>query len=210
MLPSGAVSRISPSRGFSAANTTRNGAPFHGAIGEAKNASSAASSQAPGEPSASASIPEQRTKKNAPAISDTADLQRFPVIVSHLLRRLEPGSALESLVAHVLARRTGSTSPGHAVGATTNWRPGNNGTPCPLMRDCTIVAQTMAEIMAKNDLRDLDADPTAKSQRTGAEAHLNCSSTNHFLSFREQFLKPGACGGLPAGWGRLQWLEPPQ
>jgi len=74
MLPSGAVSRISPSRGFSAANTTRSGAPFHGAIGEAKNASSAASSHAPGEPSARGSIPEQRTKKNAPAISDTADL----------------------------------------------------------------------------------------------------------------------------------------
>src|SRR5882762_3533996 len=74
MLPSGAVSRISPSRGFSAANTTRNGAPFHGAIGEAKNASSAASSHVPGEPSARESIPEQRTKKNAPAISDTADL----------------------------------------------------------------------------------------------------------------------------------------
>src|SRR5215471_7182227 len=74
MLPSGAVSRISPSRGFSAANTTRNGAPFHGAIGEAENASSAASSQAPGDPSARESVPEQRTKKNAPAISDTADL----------------------------------------------------------------------------------------------------------------------------------------
>src|SRR5262249_54149460 len=73
MLPSGAVSRISPSRGFSAANTTGNGAPFHGAIGEAKNASSAASSQAPGERSARESSPEQRTKKNAPAISDTAD-----------------------------------------------------------------------------------------------------------------------------------------
>src|SRR5271166_5540745 len=111
MLPSGAVSRISPSRGFSAANTTRNGAPFHGAIGEAKNASSAASLQAPGEPSARECIPEQRTKTNAPAISDTADL-----------------------------------------GATTNWRPGNNCTPRPLMRDYTIIAQIMAEIMAKIDL----------------------------------------------------------
>src|SRR5215470_2895864 len=137
MLPSGAVSRISPSRGFSAANTTRNGAPFHGAIGEAKNASSAASSHVPGEPSARESIPEQRTRKNAPAISDTADL-----------------------------------------GATTNWRSGNNCAPCPLVPHQTIIAQTMAEIMAKIDLRDLDTDPTAKWQRAGAMAHLNCSSTN--------------------------------
>src|SRR5215468_4319236 len=92
MLPSGAVSRISPSRDFSAANTTRKGAPLHGAIGEAKNANSAASSQAPGEPWARESIPEQRTKKNAPAINDTP-----------------------------------------ALGATTNWRPGNNCAPCPLV-----------------------------------------------------------------------------
>src|ERR1700732_809368 len=92
MLPSGAVSRISPSRGFSAENTTRKGAPFHGAIGEGRNASSAASSQAPGEPSARESIPEQRTKKNAQAIRDTA-----------------------------------------ALGATTNWCPGNN---CALALSC--------------------------------------------------------------------------
>src|SRR5262249_3222422 len=148
MLPSGAVSRISPSRGFSAANTTRSGAPFHGAIGEAKNASSAASLQVPGEPSAHESIPEQRTKKNAPAISPTADLA-----------------------------------------ATTNWRSGNNCAPCPVVPRYTSIAQTTAEIMAKIDSRELDADPTAKSQRAGAMAHLNCSSTNHFLSLREQFLE---------------------
>jgi hypothetical protein len=44
-----------------------------------------------------------------------------------------------------------------------------------------------------------------------ALAHLNCSSTNHFLSLREQFLKwPGASGGWPAGGGKVQWLGPPQ
>src|ERR1700688_2139981 len=101
MLPSGAISQISPSRGLSAANTTRSGAPFHGAIGEGKNASSAASSQAPAEPSARESIPEQRTKKNAAAISDAADR-----------------------------------------GAATTWRPDSDCTPCPLMRDDTIIAQT--------------------------------------------------------------------
>jgi len=46
-LPSGAISDSSPSSGFSAANTTRSGAPFHGASGEDKTASSAASSQVP-------------------------------------------------------------------------------------------------------------------------------------------------------------------
>jgi hypothetical protein len=75
----------------------------------------------------------------------------------------------------------------------------------------TIIAQTMAEIMAEIDLRESDTDPTAKSQRAGAMAHLNCSSTNHFLSLREQFLeRPAACGGWPAGWGKLQCLGPPQ
>src|SRR5207244_3666090 len=33
-LPSGAIRENSPSTGFSAANTTRKGAPFHGATGE--------------------------------------------------------------------------------------------------------------------------------------------------------------------------------
>src|SRR6478736_6344522 len=42
-------------------------------------------------------------------------------------------------------------------------------------------------------------------------AHLNCSSTNHFLSLREQFLKwPGASGGWPVGVGKFQWPGPPQ
>jgi hypothetical protein len=125
MLPSGAISRISPSKGFSAANTTRNGAPLHGAIGEAKNASSAASSQAPGEPAARESVPEPRTKRNAPAISDTADLR-----------------------------------------AATNWRSGNKCAPCPLVPPHPVIAQTMAEIMAKIDLRDVDIDlkvPARKS-----------------------------------------------
>ena len=49
-LPSGAISESSPSSGFSAAKTTRKGAPFHGTIGEGRTASSAASSQVPGEP----------------------------------------------------------------------------------------------------------------------------------------------------------------
>src|SRR5262245_36415527 len=44
-LPSGAISESSPSSGFSAANTTRSGAPRHGVIGEDRTASSAASSQ---------------------------------------------------------------------------------------------------------------------------------------------------------------------
>ncbi len=166
MLPSGAVSRISPSRGFSAANTTRNGAPFHGAIGEAKNASSAASSHVPGEPSARESIPEQRTKKNAPAISDTADL-----------------------------------------GA--NWRSGNNCAPCPLAPPIQLSRKLWLKSWQNRFASD--TDQTAKSQRAGAMAHLNCSSTNHFLSLREQFLeRPGACGGWPAGWGKLQWLGPRQ
>ena len=47
-LPSGAISESSPSSGFSAAKTTRKGAPFHGAIGEGRTATSAASSQVPG------------------------------------------------------------------------------------------------------------------------------------------------------------------
>src|ERR1700678_465287 len=175
MLPSGAVSRISPSRGFSAANTTRKGAPFHGAIGEGRNASSAASSQAPGEPSACESIPEKRTKKNATATSDAAALE-----------------------------------------ATTSWRPGNNCAPCSLVTHYTFIAQTVAEITAKIDLRAWisihppSLRPPSRSTQ-GAVAHLNCSSTNHFLSLREQFVaRPGACGGAPADWGKPQWLRPPQ
>src|SRR5450830_109109 len=71
-LPSGAISESSPSSGFSAAKTTRKGTPFHGAIGEGRTASSAASSQAPDAPWAWASATEKRMPKSAPAISDDA------------------------------------------------------------------------------------------------------------------------------------------
>src|SRR6202040_4419985 len=71
-LPSGAISESSPSSGFSAARTTRKGAPFHGAIGEGKTASSAASSQLPDAPCACDSTAENRKTKNAPAISNNA------------------------------------------------------------------------------------------------------------------------------------------
>src|SRR5215211_7142420 len=71
-LPLGAISESSPSSGFSAAKMTRNGAPFHGAIGEGRTASSAASSQTPGRPWAGESATENRMAKNAPAISNDA------------------------------------------------------------------------------------------------------------------------------------------
>ncbi len=71
-LPSGAISESSPSSGFSAAKTTRKGAPCHGAIGEGRTASSAASSQLPDEPWARTSTPEKRKTKHAPAISNDA------------------------------------------------------------------------------------------------------------------------------------------
>src|SRR5271169_4162516 len=63
-LPSGAISESSASSGFSAAKTTRKGAPFHGAIGEGKTASSAAFSQVPGETSARASTTQKRKTKH--------------------------------------------------------------------------------------------------------------------------------------------------
>src|SRR6266852_4091753 len=72
MLPSGAIRESSPSSGFSAAKTTRNGAPFHGAIGDGKTASSAASSQVPDGASALASAAERRKTKDAPASSNNA------------------------------------------------------------------------------------------------------------------------------------------
>jgi hypothetical protein len=71
-LPSGAISDSSPSIGFSAEKRTRNGAPFHGAIGEGRIASSAASSQLAGDVCARASNAEKRTAKNAPVISNDA------------------------------------------------------------------------------------------------------------------------------------------
>ena len=71
-VPSGAISESSPSSGFSAAKTTRKGAPFHGAIGENKTASSAASSQLPAGAFACEPTAENRKTKNAPAISNHA------------------------------------------------------------------------------------------------------------------------------------------
>ena len=70
-LPSGAISESSPSSGFSAAKTTRKGAPFQGAIGEGRTASSAASSQLPG--AAARESPAERARtNNAPAVSNNA------------------------------------------------------------------------------------------------------------------------------------------
>src|ERR1700674_3549670 len=71
-LPSGAISKSSPSSGFSAAKTTRKGTPCHGAIGEGKTASSAASSQMPNGSLACESTTAKRKTKNAPAISNDA------------------------------------------------------------------------------------------------------------------------------------------
>src|SRR5262249_1105321 len=71
-LPLGAISDSSPSSGFSAANTTRNGAPFHGVIGEDTTASSAASSQPPAGAWACASTAEKSKTKHAPATSNDA------------------------------------------------------------------------------------------------------------------------------------------
>src|SRR4249919_3857663 len=72
-LPSGAISESSPSSGFSAVRITRKVAPFQGASGEGRTASSAASSQLPSAVSARASVAEKRKAKNPPAISDNAD-----------------------------------------------------------------------------------------------------------------------------------------
>src|SRR3990170_1344726 len=68
-FPSGAISESSPSRDSSAAKTTRKGAPFHGAIGEERTASRAASSQLPDGPLACAPTTET---KSAPAIRSNA------------------------------------------------------------------------------------------------------------------------------------------
>src|SRR5439155_24300016 len=68
MRPSGAISESSPSIGISAAKTMRKGAPFHGAIGEGRMASSATSLQMPGGTSARESVAESTTARNAPAI----------------------------------------------------------------------------------------------------------------------------------------------
>src|ERR1019366_4212909 len=67
-----AIGRDQRKLGFSATKTTRKAAPFHGAIGEDKAASSAASWQTPDAPWAWASATEKRKPKSAPAISDDA------------------------------------------------------------------------------------------------------------------------------------------
>jgi len=74
-LPLGAISENSPSSGFSAAKMTRNGAPFHGATGDGKTASSAASSHLAAGPWARASRLETRRVKDATAISHDADTE---------------------------------------------------------------------------------------------------------------------------------------
>src|SRR3984957_7046650 len=71
--PSGPIRESSPSSGFSAANTTRSGAPFHGAIGVDSTVTSAApSSQLPDGFWARESVAENSRTKNAPAIGSNA------------------------------------------------------------------------------------------------------------------------------------------
>src|SRR6516162_9216972 len=82
-LPSGAMSVNSPSSGFSATRRTRNGAPFHGAIGAANTATSLASSQLPEAGAARVSITERLT--TAPASSSDA-----AAAANRLNRSIEP------------------------------------------------------------------------------------------------------------------------
>jgi hypothetical protein len=70
-LPSGPVSESSPCSGFSVTSMKRNGAPFHGAQGEGRNAISPAASHSDAGPCANA-FPAARARRNAPAISDNA------------------------------------------------------------------------------------------------------------------------------------------
>ena len=70
-LPFGAISENSPSSGLSVANITRKGAPFQGAIGEVKTASSVASSQLSGTWACESSAAKTETK-GAPIISNKA------------------------------------------------------------------------------------------------------------------------------------------
>src|SRR5580693_2024662 len=70
-LPSGPIRESSPSSGFSAANTTRNGAPFHGAIGADKTVTAPSSQLAVGF-CARESVAEKARTKNAPAIGSNA------------------------------------------------------------------------------------------------------------------------------------------
>ena len=70
IVPSGARSESSPLTGISAAMSTRNGAPVHGATGEGRTATSA--SQPPDRRWARASTPEQSTMENVPVTSNAA------------------------------------------------------------------------------------------------------------------------------------------
>src|ERR1700730_16803466 len=114
-LPSGAISESSPSSGFSAARITRRGAPFHGASGDGRTASSAASSQLPSAASARASVAEKRKTKNPPAISDNADA----AVASWRAGNIEtpnPSPQLPS-IAKALAESWQTPRRGHATGA---------------------------------------------------------------------------------------------
>jgi hypothetical protein len=79
--------------------------------------------------------------------------------VNHLLRRLDPGSAVDSLVAHVLDRRTGSTSPGHAVANAAE-----------ALRDWVEATEEGGEVVpAPGALEDLRRDPdVAEALAAGA------------------------------------------
>src|SRR5579864_8595849 len=72
-LPSGPIRESSPSSGFSAVKTTRNGMPFHGAIGADSAATWAEpSSQLPEGFCARNSVAEKTRTQNAPAIGSNA------------------------------------------------------------------------------------------------------------------------------------------
>src|ERR1700738_3090062 len=125
-LPSGAISESSPSSGFSAARINRRGAPFHGASGDGRTASSAASSQLPSAASARASVSEKRKTKNPPAISDNADA----AVASWRAGNIEPPNPSPQLpsIAKALAESWQNPHlprirPGRTVGwiSRTNW-----------------------------------------------------------------------------------------
>ena len=146
-LPSGAISESSPSSGFSAAKTTRKGAPFHGAIGEGRTASSAASSQLPGAPWARASAAEKRDDEKC-----AGDQQQCC---------------------------RGSSK----LACWKQWSP-------LLSRDRNLT--NIAKLWLNHG--------KIRHQAKVAAAHLNCSSTNHFLSLSEHFLV--SCAGSADGLGQ--------
>jgi len=56
-------------------------------------------------------------REDTPGFSDNGALQRFPPFeMDHFVIQRSTESAVDSLLAHVLDRRTGPTSPGHALG----------------------------------------------------------------------------------------------